>query len=931
MKTYTKCLLLILVGLFISLGFLFAESDGGGDGGSKKSECRCRSEIYTYDVYSCIGNCPGRIKKESWTDCTSSCCKDSDPCKNYPILNYTTEVTGEDWQVCVGGPYRDCHKYCSSSPDSYKPYFACGGSCLSNISSVRYYSNPYYPQKPELTIQGSDDYPNTCSAEDLQKYPLQEDCIEPSNGSTDVKLPLKIDWDEDAYWLEKNGKYGYFSTPKGVDVDGSKSYKISLKLTEEKDDQVVNLVSPPTKAAEKSLSDYISKNFEQDEKEINEGYFIKVLNTANQPNYIGKGVYRSSEYNFRVDHNPCWLKSGQEYDLVIQTCCGADGTNCNTGSTLKFETAYAPELKSPEDLDWEGAYYSAWNAWPYINTIDKLPLSNTDYKPFDWDKNVPKLGLKIEPPVLLDWCDVDSNKLEHRTTNSYSILPKIFETVPDTNVIQKVCAFNKGITDELCYHISAPVTLNLFSEYSDIDNFVFLKNSIHSWKVRGCPTVMAGICSARPYSQEWYFETTDSDLGENTNIVPADGSIVGLPVSVSWVNSYGYIAYVLEFYKGGTLLETKELSSSGNSYNDLDLKTTYQWRFKNCTDRYYKNCDDWSPFFKFTVTGDAPTLISPSGAVIPPLDFKWNTVPGAKSYVLKIEGDGINKEIKTTSDYLKLEYSADFPLKVNTSYNWQVKTCADRDGNKCGDYSAPLIFTVKLDTPTGLKPENKVLSLYEDKGAKLTWDNIDQVKTYQISFDYEKGIEEVSTYCENLEGKENIVTRNEYFFSPQCLGNYTWKVRSCFSDNCEQGTFSEWSEYKTFTLFQNVDPETGEKVSEKNENTKSIVPCGRPLDDPDTPWNEREACAMPHLLIILRNILDFVLGRLIPLVIAGSVVYSGLKFFTSLGNPNVIVQIKDLWKYIGIGFLIILFSITAIDFFLTFLGYNIGIFGNLLK
>jgi len=375
------------------------------------------------------------------------------------------------------------------------------------------------------------------------------------------------------------------------------------------------------------------------------------------------------------------------------------------------------------------------------------------------------------------------------------------------------------------------------------------------------------------------------------------------------------------------LIEKKELTQSGITYNDLDLKATYSWKFKNCTDRYYQNCDDWSPLYKFTITGNAPELVSPSGTVVPPIDFKWKDVPGAKSYVFKVQGEGIDKEIKTRSNSIEIEYSDDFIFKMNSNYKWMVKTCADEEGLKCGDYSNSLEFVIKLDAPTNLEPENKTLSLYESRGSDLTWESVLGVETYEISFNYTKGEEEASKFCESLTQKENIVSTNNYFFSPQCLGTYTWKVRSCFSDSCKEGTFSDWSDSKTFTIFQNINPETGEKVSESNNNTKSIVPCGRPLDDPETPWNERESCSISHFLIILNNIFDFALGMLVPLILAGSMVYSGIKFFTAMGNPNIIAEIKNLWKYIGIGILIILLSWTAVDLFLTFIGYNVGLFG----
>lgn len=882
--------------------------------------------------YWCTSGCGGNIVRQV---CYSSCSCGEDAECSTRCSDISIVATANPWQVCVGGTQvytrgRTCppdagnYRYWSSKN---KFYFICSGKCLPNVSDIRYYNNPNYPQQPELTISGSDDYPPYCSDT------LKKDCIEPSDNSSDnVKLPFKIDWDEDPYWMSSSSSPTQFADKLIANSNyekkwtgGPQSYILKLELNS-------NIVSSPTKADSGTFSDYISKDFTQDEEEIKQGYFEKLLNLDNQPSYIPGGNYRSSEYNFRVDHNPCWLKSGENYNLTIQTCCNADGTNCNDGGSFNFTTSYAPELKSPEDLDWEGSNAYAWNSWPLIDSEDKLPLNNEDYNPFDWEKNNPaNYSPKIKPPVLLDWCDLDSAKLENRKTNSYSILPKIFETIPGTNETQKVCAFNKGITDELCYHISNPLTRRLFTEYSDINNYLFTKNSTHSWKVKGCPTAMAGICTLRDYSQEWYFTTDETDLGNSSSITPFDGAIVGLPVNISWARPAGYVSNIFEIYKGETLIEKKEMSESGAVYDNLDLNTTYSWKSKNCTDRYYKKCDAWSPLYKFTITGNPPELISPRGDILPPFDFTWNRVSGANAYIFKIEGGEINKEIKVGSNYLKLEYSSDFPFKVNSTYNWQVKTCADNEGLKCGEYSAPLSFTIKLEAPNNLKPSNKTLSLYEDSGFNLEWEAINGIKTYELSFSYSKGKEETSKMCENLYDENRIITNNKYFFAPKCLGFYTWKVRSCFSENCAEGTFSDWSSSGALNIYQNINPETGEKVSEENKGVKSIVPCGRNLDDPDTSWNERESCTFPHFLIIIRNIIDFILWRLIPLLLATYAVYSGVVIFTAFGNTNAITQVKSMWKYIGIGIMIVFFSWTLIDLFLSLIGYNVGVFGVLVK
>ena len=96
--------------------------------------------------------------------------------------------------------------------------------------------------------------------------------------------------------------------------------------------------------------------------------------------------------------------------MRIQTCCNPDGTNCNDGGVFTFKTAHAPELKSPEDLDWEGPGFDTWDAWEGLTETQKRDknFDLSEYKPFDWAKDSIFDASKkstIKPPVLLDWCD----------------------------------------------------------------------------------------------------------------------------------------------------------------------------------------------------------------------------------------------------------------------------------------------------------------------------------------------------------------------------------------------------------------------------------------------------------------------------------------------------------------------------------------------
>ena len=106
-----------------------------------------------------------------------------------------------------------------------------------------------------------------------------------------------------------------------------------------------------------------------------------------------------------------------------------------------------------------------------------------------------------------------------------------------------------------------------------------------------------------------------------------------------------------------------------------------------------------------------------------------------------------------------------------------------------------------------------------------------------------------------------------------------------------------------------------------------LIPCGMSVDNPATPWSETDRCELRHTLLLLRNVVDFSLWRLVPLLIAVLVVVTGATFLFQFGGPEVMAKVRGIWSQVGKGVLILLFSWLFLNFFLGILGFDISIFG----
>lgn len=146
------------------------------------------------------------------------------------------------------------------------------------------------------------------------------------------------------------------------------------------------------------------------------------------------------------------------------------------------------------------------------------------------------------------------------------------------------------------------------------------------------------------------------------------------------------------------------------------------------------------------------------------------------------------------------------------------------------------------------------------------------------------------------------------------LGDYRWRIRSC---NDNEGTdCSGWSTSQTFSI-----------IPAPLEVTGGLIPCGRQYDDTLTANDESRPCGFSHLILLVKNVLDFVLWRLGLLIIAVLAVFTGFFTYFSFGAPDIGIRIKALWRSLFFGYLITLFAWIIVKIILNALGFEMSLFG----
>ncbi len=641
-----------------------------------------------------------------------------------------------------------------------------------------------------------------------------------------------------------------------------------------------------------------------------QSYEISIDNTTKNPfsKLLGESEYAPPE-----DNNSCLLKSDATHDWRTKGCCTTDGNNCGPESSWQFKTNLVPEPVSPYDPDWNGPEYATptWNEEEIF-------------------------------PVRLDWCDVSKAK---------SYYMKNYRYAPGEETKTDKTGEDYCLSD-FCPTITAGQTARQSPFVLKSENYFsleeFTKGTLYDWQLSTCLDKDGGQCSLScPTDAKW--DNSCTQLGQKWSffsqlellppeIIFPKGQTVNILDNLQWMNaggtnSYRYFLWGEWVFPDGTpwtgIWEVPvpsdnikiPLKDIWKDYFKIDgkllqfkLNTYFEWWVKSCWSRVWEEpkCEETGTgHIGFYTTGAPPTNSNTDNTIIP-VKLDWDNMPGAASYRFEVATDSgfANIVIPESQRVLEAPNSGalvDYPqLRQNTTYWWRVKTCADKEGNICGEWNTANGESFK--TFILAKPSNP----YPTDGGEfytydhyLKWDSALGARFYQYQVDF-GGTGKIPL---------TIVSTNYALVSIEELevGGYTWKVRACLDKDCnETGDFSgPWS----FTLVEKVPPSGG-----------GIVPCGRYANVPD-PYNinEREPCQFKHIFLLLRNIIDFVLWKLGLIILVILIIATGVVFHFSMGAPETMAKVKSILESAGKGYAIIILSWTIISIILSILGYRVGV------
>ena len=918
-------------------------------------DCNCPTQ--QWDEYRCESpNCDGDIQIRTCEVSREGSCPSS--CGNDRCC-----VTCSEWRTCedCGSWQKPVREPCQCSEAGLnKPECKCRGDCIDMPRNPpRYYKDPLYPL-------------NECNAED--EYQMK---------SNNIYLPVKLDWDDVTGWKEGWSSDGQCQQVATCAEGGLNCVGGGNTIGECETNCWLNCISDPRN--EEILKNLKCYERAQKQREIFNECTDECRNNCQSENQTTAGgctaencpypdkCYPSSEYvqsyviriegdmrncealekidelEEEIETDPqkkgedeteikiirenelatstytevlgksefippcsCMFKSNRTYTWHVKACCDAGGTSCGPESDWSFITSPAPEPKLPYDPDWAGAG-GAEN------------LSKEEIGKLEWcEINDPQRYGRIIIGKDEEWYSPQSDK--------------VFIYYLDPQSVQYKCHPNletsKGCEPMLL--TPDPESRDPFSslihpfEFVDKDYVYFTKLNSYSWKV----SAAEGFAGYNPteYSQEWKFSTENFPLPQPQLGSPPDNTEipVGLPVLLKWASPYAHsFNYIVE--GGSKIMRGKtDVHNITFDFPNLFLDTIYKWKINPCWDYRAEECENfWAGRWSFKTTGRPPNpdTMKPAGTDIPiPVNFEWESVPGAKSFIFEISGDGFDFTNTTTKSNFILDYPN---LHQKKDYSWKVKTCARDNGEVCGAWRSEKTFTTfKLSAPSNPSPpENQKVFTYEMPG-NFSWEPVPYARYYKYTINYvSKSADEATEECQPQEGTvivEKIVTQPSDFVSLNCLGKYEWQVTACLNASCQEDAIGKPSPIWLFELVQSGGPGGGGLVGSL---TGGLVPCGRTFDDPNTLWNERESCQIKHIFILIKSIIDFLLWKLAPLLLVFLLVYTGAIYYLAMGAPEAIARVKSLWRAAGIGYLLIFIAWNIVSFVLTLFGYRVGIFG----
>ena len=346
---------------------------------------------------------------------------------------------------------------------------------------------------------------------------------------------------------------------------------------------------------------------------------------------------------------------------------------------------------------------------------------------------------------------------------------------------------------------------------------------------------------------------------------------------------------------------------------NLKFNTIYHWQVAVCSKT---ECGDWSKIITLRTTGAPPTNIkiepkSETGKVGFPLTVLWDDMPGVASYAFEIPEISLSKTLSEPK--IVLDFTPSF--QQGKSYTVSIKTCADEQGETCGEPATTSFIVATIDPLVVTQPEQGKTEFIPSISVRS--EEVFGANVYQYRLRYTAADPGETAECKAKVGSETekIISGSSGVLSASCAGQYSLQARGCMEPTCsvEQGQ-GKWNDPLTFEI-------------QDQPGGAGLIPCGQSARG-NNPWDAREPCQIKHLFLLIKIIIDFLLLRVIPLIVVLLTITTGIIFYTSLGEIMTMARVISLWKATGIGLGIVFFAWTIVNILLKLTGFNIGIFGN---
>ncbi len=581
-----------------------------------------------------------------------------------------------------------------------------------------------------------------------------------------------------------------------------------------------------------------------------------------------------SSHSTVVGGNSCELDPNSSYSFEVRSCAGE---TCSQPGTLSFSTSNTPQLLYPYDSDWEekGSGFGdlptslAWCPDPSARSFRyKIYKDQVSEQSLVWED--------IVPSSTTSYDDSTAQVLKKDVKYFWHVAPCTSSSLTSCGIFSHLWSFiPQGVV------LSSPQLRKPFFNPANPEQVPAVNTGdILEWQ--GDPFT--------PFFM--VLVNVDTGQGPFIKFLENTGGAAKLPFSSFW--------------------------------NYLDLETSYSWKVFACGNNQPESCEAQSEVWDFKTTGEPPTEFTitpkePGGARIAlPATFGWNDVPGAASYVLRLgEQQSLNTIPKVQNSRLVVDYptiapNAGFPEAV---FFWSVRTCADKASFQCGAWSEfqPFVFA-PLQAPAVLEPTSTQTEFFGKSTAfKWTKDFGSNFFTYQLNF-LGPSAEEKSPSCQTPRPvAEGFTEQTNTPLRLRCLGQYEFGVNACIDKTCEVAGPQETQQFSV------------EKFEGK---AGGLIPCDANNDNPATiGLDEREPCELKHLFLLVHNLVDFALWKLSLVLLIAMTAFTGFTVYTSFGGMEVTSRVKSIWRAVGIGFLILLFSWFLLNLLLGVVGFQVNVFG----